>query len=212
MCEARAKTGLTDRQRFSVLGRIVTFAFSLPGLLTINHPPEIFLSLLFLVYLYLIFKPSRQNRLPLRTFIWLAPAIVLTNALLGPEPKFFNLFSVTGAATGILLLYRLLWLILLAAILIPQNQLLDILNPLLGARSSSFLNVTLQLVPTFADIRITELRHLPDAIARRIVLAQSKTLIAPPPTVSPVNRIKLLPLDALTIFPAAFGCALSFFF
>ncbi|MGQ9677919.1 MAG: hypothetical protein ACUVUD_01375 [bacterium] len=212
MCEEREKTGLTSRQRFSVLGRIATFALALPGILTINRPLEIFLSLLFLVYLYLICKPPRQNRLPLRTFIWLAPTSVLTNALLGPEPKIFNLFSVTGVSTGILLLYRLLWGVLLTTILIPQDQLLDTLKPLFGANFSSFLSVTLQLVPTFADIRITELRQLPDTIARRIVLAQSKTIISPPPSVSPPNRIKLLPLDALTILPAAFGCALSFFF
>lgn len=206
----RAKTGLTDRQRFSVLGRIVTFTFSLPGLLTINHPPEILFSLLFLGYLYLIVKPTGKSHIRLRTFIWLAPAIVLTNSLLNPGPKLFNLFSVTGAATGILLLYRLLWGVLLATILIPQDQLLDTLIPIFGAKFSSFLNATLQLVPTFADIRITELRHLPDAIARRLALAQRKTLIPSP--ASPCNHLKLLPIDALIIFPAAAGCLCSFFF
>lgn len=207
MCAKREKRSLTNHQRFSVPGRIGTLFFSLPGLLTINHELEIAVSALFILYLYITLKPSRQNISPLRTFAWLAPALILSNALLGPKPRLLNLFSTPGALNGILISYRLIWGVVLTGILVtacPQQQLLDFLHSIFGKQLASLLTTTLQLVPLFADIRIPELRQLPDAIARRLQLAQRQCLNQPatPPNHT-TQRLKLFSADLLLLIPAA---------
>ncbi len=216
MCAKSEKRSLTNHQRFSVSGRIGTLLFSLPGLLTINHELEIAVSALLILYLYIMLKPTRKNIIPLRTFIWLAPALVLSNALLGPKPKLLNLFSTPGALNGILISYRLIWGVLLTAILVtacPQPELLDFFHNIFGKQLASLLTTTLQLVPIFADIRIPELRQLPDAIARRLQLAQHQCLNQTPISLNPSDRrLKLFITDLFLLIPAALCTIFSFVF
>lgn len=214
MCAKREKRSLTNHQRFSVPGRIGTLLFALPGLLTINHELEIAISALLIFYLYIILKPSRQSISPLRTFVWLAPALVLSNALLGPKPKLFNFFSIAGVLNGIFISYRLIWGVMLTGILVtacPQPELLDFFHNIFGKQLASLLTTTLQLVPIFADIRIPELRQLPDAIARRLQRAQHQCLNQP--AISPNhsnNRLKLFITDLFLLIPSAL-CTIFFF-
>ncbi|NPV13952.1 hypothetical protein HPY86_03355 [candidate division WOR-3 bacterium] len=216
MCAKREKRSLTNHQRFSVPGRIGTLFFSLPGLLTINHELEIAVSALFILYLYITLKPSRPSISPLRTFVWLAPALILSNALLGPKPKLLNLFSTTGALNGILISYRLIWGVVLTGILVtacPQQQLLDFFHSIFGKQLASLLTTTLQLVPLFADIRIPELRQLPDAIARRLQLAQHHCLNQNPISINHSDkRLKLFSADLLLLIPAVLCTIFSFIF
>jgi hypothetical protein len=214
VCSEREKRSLTTQKPFSVPGRIGTLVFSLPGLLTINRYGEIAISALFTLYLFLMLKPGRKKIINLRTFIWLAPALILSNALLGPAPRILNLFSTPGALNGIFISYRLLWGVLLTAILItacPQEQLIDTFNTILGIRGSYLLTTTLQLVPIFADIRISEMRHLPDAIAQRLKLAEDQCRNQPP-LVLTRKRLNILPRDLLILIPAALSSTVFIIF
>lgn len=158
--------------------------------------------------------PRSSVPFSLRTFWWLAPSIILANALLGPPPKTL-FFSLTGARTGLILSYRLIWTSSLVLLLIstcpPEELLLALqcaLKPIcLFKNLPVILALTLQLIPHFTSIRVSDLRHLPGAIAQRLTTAEQDIesgIIAPPISRLPSSRVPLLkPFDFLLLGPAA---------
>lgn len=209
----RSKTGSLAAPDFSIPGRLLTLVFCLPGVFAINHLPEVGLSLALLGFLSILLKPAGQKKpLSFRTFLWLTPVLVFSNALIGPAPRVLKILSLPGALNGAILSYRLLWAALITAVTIapiPQPALLIFLTQLFGPRFSSTITATLHLVPHFADIRILKLRELPDAIARR--LATAEKMLPPSAPTLPEHRATLTPADPVILLPAALCGALFIF-
>ncbi|MEO0070920.1 MAG: CbiQ family ECF transporter T component [candidate division WOR-3 bacterium] len=212
------------------LGRILTFLLCTPGLFAINRYQEVAASLALILYLYIITFPrsvpktaegfrNNTSLSSLRTFLWLAPSIILANALLGPSPKII-FFSLTGAWTGFILSYRLIWASSLALLLIsscpPEELLFALQRTLKPSRLFKnlpvILTLTLQLIPHFTDIRVRDIHHLPEAIDQRLTAAQkdieSKIVhltiasidSSPPPLIKPYDFLLLGPALAFALF------------
>ena len=107
----------------------------------------------------------------LRTFTWLAPVLVLTNALFGPSPQFLGFISVAGTLQGLLISYRLFWAGMVAMVCVnscSQDELIGGLRQVAGRRFSLIITRTIKLVPCFLDVRPVRLRNLPEMLAERI--------------------------------------------
>lgn len=220
------------------LARLLTFLLCTPGLFAINRYQEVAASAALVLYLYIYISfprsaPKTAAELrngvgnasfsSLRTFLWLAPAIILANALFGPSPKII-FFSVTGAWIGFILSYRLIWASSLALLLIsscpPEELLFALQRTLKPSRLKKtlpvILTLTLQLIPHFTDIRIRDIRRLPEAIGQRVTSAQkdieskivnltiSSMDSPPPPLIKPYDFFLLGPSLALALFVILF--------
>ncbi len=152
----------------------------------------------------------------MRSFVWLAPGLVLANALFGSPPRIWGPFSWSGLLFGLLIAWRLGWAAWMAVVLIrtcPPRDLLESFRAVPGflripTRAgaggwhsiSMTLFLTLEILPQFADIRIKDFRNLPMAIAARI-----KNVVLP--TILPLphdpKRTRLRTADAAILLPAA---------
>ncbi len=205
--ERKAESG---KRVFSGSGRIIALLLTVPSLFLLDKPADLAAALLLALLFWVL--AGRSNPAPFRmmkTFIWLTPVLIITNALAGPGPKIWGPFSKLGLVIGLLIAYRLAWAAWMALVLIrtcPPAELLDSFRTILrllhipDRNISITLFLTLEMLPQFADIRITDFRNLPEAIARRIKNAVVPDLASFQPS---ATRGRLCLTDTAIILPAA---------
>ncbi|MEO0080097.1 MAG: CbiQ family ECF transporter T component [candidate division WOR-3 bacterium] len=195
----------------SGLGRIVTLVLTLPGLFLINRPLEIGAALLFGTVAWLLLGPKSGTKTlgQLRSLVWLLPGLVLANALFGPGPRLWSLFSYSGIVTGLIVAFRIAWAMFIATLLIrtsPPQKLLGALRAIIrflhipDRNLTTTVLLTLELVPQFASLRAKEFWNLPEAIARRI---ENVRLPASPPNDRLAVATAFRPIDLALILPGA---------
>jgi hypothetical protein len=197
--------------RFSGTGRILSLLITVPCLFLLDRPLDIGLSAVLAVGLWLL--AARRAPLPLRlmrSFLWLAPALVLANGLAGPAPRILRVLSRPGLIIGLVVTWRFIWAAWLAIVLIracPPLELLASFRAILKSlripdrELSVTLFLTMEMLPRFADIRVRDFRNLPDAIATRLketVVPDLASYTFPYPGTG-----RLVPADLLLVLPCA---------
>jgi len=196
--------------KFSGTGRILALLITVPCLFLLDRPLDIGISAVLAVGFWLL--AARRAPLPLRlmrSFVWLAPALVLANGLAGPAPRILRVISRPGLIVGLVVTWRFIWAAWLAIVLVracPPLELLASFRAILrflripDRELSVTLFLTLEMVPRFADIRVQDFRNLPDAIAARLrdtVVPDLASFTSPPPGAG-----RLVPADLILVLPA----------
>lgn len=208
-----------SRRPYSPSGsaRILTLLLTVPALFLLDTPADFIFALLLAALCWVTaswpVRPWTADQpnpfLLMRSFLWLGPGLVLLNGLLAPGRGTWGPFSRAGLLIGLLIVGRLMWAASMAIVLIrtcPPQQLLSALRAGLRLlripdRGISFtLFLTLEILPQFADIRITDFGDLPKAITRRL-----KSIVLPAFTPSQPHSGQglLRPTDAIIILPSA---------
>lgn len=160
------------------------------------------------VFWLLAGTPGRARLRMMRSFIWLAPGLVLMNALFGPAPRIGGVLSRDGLSLGLLITLRLGWAAWMAIVLIRSCSPRDLLESFRAIlrllripdrNISTTLFLTLEILPQFADIHAGDFRNLPRAIASRL-----SKVVLPALMPGPCNpgRVRLRPADMIILFPA----------
>ncbi len=165
--------------------------------------------MLAVVFWLLVGTPGRAQFRMMRSFIWLAPGLILMNALFGPAPRIGGLLSRSGLSLGLLITWRLGWAAWMAIVLIrscPPRDLLESFQAMLrllripDRNVSTTLFLTLEILPQFADIRVKDFRNLPGAIASRL---KNVALPALMPLPDNPKQVRLRTADMAILLPAA---------
>ena len=165
--------------------------------------------MLAVVFWLLVGTPGRTQFRMMRSFIWLAPGLILMNALFGPAPRIGGLLSRSGLSLGLLITWRLGWAAWMAIVLIrscPPRDLLESFQAMLrllripDRNVSTTLFLTLEILPQFADIRVKDFRNLPGAIASRL---KNVALPALMPLPGNPKQVRLRTADMAILLPAA---------
>lgn len=202
-------------ERFSASGRILTLVLLMLALFFIDRPIDLAASGLGAILVGISLRQRSRSRVgggraavsSMRTLVWLAPGLAIANALLGPAPRLWGIFSRAGLLTGCLVAYRLAWAAWMSVTLIrtcPPDELLGSFRSALrflripdrGASTTVFL--TLEMLPQFADIRPKDFAHLPERIADRI-----RCVVIPALPAEDDQRSRLVLADLALVLPAA---------